>query len=149
MKFLKIGCLAVAMLFGSSSTAQGWSEVAGGAMECLARIEPTTVRAEGLAEAVGDVVLLCRPNRDNPLGGVPNPLTVQVQLPNTRITSPITDRITREVNVVERTFSRYLIPPDAISAPKLSADGRTITWELRTLTQIRLLSTRVPAILAA
>ncbi len=129
MKFLKISCLAVAMLFGSSSTAQAWSDVAGGTMECLARIEPTTVRAEGLAEAVGDVVLLCRPGEDA-FGFVPDPLTVQVQLPNTRITSPITDRITREVSVVERTISRYLIPPDAISAPELSADGRTITWEL-------------------
>ena len=125
MKFLKISCLAVALLFGSSSTAQAQI-----AMECLARIEPTTVRAEGLAEAVGDVVLRCRPDRDNPLGFVPNPFTVQVQLPNTRITSPITDRITREVSVVERTVSRYLIPPEAISAPELSADGRTITWEL-------------------
>ena len=130
MKFLKISCLAVALLLGSSSTAQAQSEVAGGTMECLARIEPTTVRAEGLAEAVGDVVLRCLPNRDDPFSFVPDPFTVQVQLPNTRITSQITDRIRREVSVVERTVSRYLIPPDAISAPELSADGRTITWEL-------------------
>ena len=132
MKFLRISCLAVALLFGSSSRSQAQSEVAGGSMRCLASIEPTTVRAEGLAEVVGDVVLSCGPSFEVTFAFVPDPLTVQVQLPDTRITSQITDRNTREVSVRQTAlrFDRTLIPSAAISAPELSADGRTITWEL-------------------
>ena len=58
MKFLKISCLAVAMLLGSSSTAKAQN-----AMDCIAGSSPNTVRAEGITEVVGDIQVRCRQER--------------------------------------------------------------------------------------
>ena len=63
MKFLKISCLAVALLLGSSSTAQAQN-----AMDCIAGSSPNTVRAEGITEVVGDIQVRCRQERGPHLG---------------------------------------------------------------------------------
>ena len=142
MKFLKISCLTVVLLFGFSSTAQAQSEHAGGSLTCIAIAEnPETVRAEGLAEVVGDVRLRCRPTPSPPGGFNPPPVpgmfTVAVQL-NTRITNEIDNmRVVdaagpaRGIAVSGKLLrNNAVIPSGDFGGGELSPDGRTITWEL-------------------
>ena len=69
------------LVYGGIATAQQFS------VACTAKAEPLTVRAEGVTELVGDLVLRCTGGTPTP-AGKPVPLaTVQVFLTNTNITS--------------------------------------------------------------
>ena len=91
-------------------------------------------RAEGITETVGTIELRCA----EPIGlgfGSPDVLTITVEL-NTRITSQINDM--REVqgleytNLTDATESDFMTPSgDGAAAAKLSEDGTTITWKVR------------------
>ena len=140
MKFLKISCLAVAMLLGSSSTAQAQN-----AMDCIAGSSPNTVRAEGITEVVGDIQVRCRQER-GPHLGLPAMVPVVVELQNVNITNGISGaRIvdlapiaygSRGIDLTGHQLVGFANGPAIADAEfgdgVLSSDGTSITWTLNT-----------------
>ncbi len=140
MKFLKISCLAVAMLLGSSSTAQAQN-----AMDCIAGSSPNTVRAEGITEVVGDIQVRCRQER-GPHLGLPAMVPVVVELQNVNITNGISGaRIVdlspmayggRGIDLTGHQLVGFANGPAIADAEfgdgVLSSDGTSITWTLDT-----------------
>ena len=140
MKFLKISCLAVAMLLGSSSTAQAQN-----AMECIAGSSPNTVRAEGITEVVGDIQIRCRQSR-GPHLGLPAMVPVVVELQNVNITNGISgtrivdtsDPIVYDSRGIDLIGHRLLanltlgaaIPDADFGDGMLSSDSASIRWNL-------------------
>ncbi len=140
MKFLKISCLAVALLLGSSSTAQAQN-----AMDCIAGSSPNTVRTEGITEVVGDIQVRCRQER-GPHLGLPAMVPVVVELQNVNITNGISGaRIvdlapmaygSRGIDLTGHQLAGFANGPAIADAEfgdgVLSSDGTSITWTLDT-----------------
>ena len=105
----------------SSSVAQ--------AQECVAfQSNPTTARAEGLAEMMGGIHLLCRTPQGFGLPPVPGDIELTITL-NTEITNGTTMD-----DVVEGLMYDGALLPDRQwpqgDDKEVLSDGNTITWEL-------------------
>lgn len=141
MKFLKISCLAVAMLLGSSSTAQAQN-----ALECIAGSSPNTVRAEGITEVVGGIQVRCRQSR-GPHLGLPAMVPLVVELQNVNITNEISGTrvvvLTSPISYASRGIDLigHQLVGNATGAAiadaefgngGLSSNGSGIRWDLNT-----------------